>query len=180
MPEKRQYLKIMALTGPHGIRGMVKARILSEHPERLPGLTEGWLMDSDELNPELVSLTVQLHQNMALVHIAGITDRDQAEELRGKFVALDRQQAGEPPEGRYYVSDLIGCRVLDQIGNLIGELNDVLDGPGYDLWQIRRKAGQPVILPLVNDTLIDVSDDLSTARVKLPDGLLAIYDEGES
>ena len=63
-----------------------------------------------------------------------------------------------PPDGRYFVFDVIGCRVWDDHGRFLGEVTEVLEMPASDVFAVRLEAGGEILLPGVRDfvTRIDV------------------------
>ncbi|NJP39880.1 16S rRNA processing protein RimM [Oscillospiraceae bacterium HV4-5-C5C] len=168
---QRPYLHVARITAAHGIKGMVKAQRLSRVPGRLEALQQAYLLQPDESQPRLISLTVQFHQQLLLLKIEGIEDRDAAEQLRGCWVSLDRSQAGPAPQGHYYIADLIGCQVYDARRGLIGTLRDIVDGPGYDLYIIKRPGMTDLYLPAVNEQIRQIALEKRRIDVCLPEGL---------
>ena len=79
----------------------------------------------------------------AYLALSGIADRDAAELLRGKEVEALRSEAPAPAEGRYYIVDVIGCRVYTAEGKDLGEIADVTSAH-TDIYELR--AGDAVYL----------------------------------
>ena len=67
-----------------------------------------------------------------LLGLRGISDRDQAEALRGSVVCVPRASLPELEEGEYYLVDLVGLSVRTPDGDTIGHVEDVLEYPSVE------------------------------------------------
>jgi 16S rRNA processing protein RimM len=85
---------------------------------------------------------------------------------RGAELALPRDQLPELPADSYYVSDLVGMAVLDEQGERVSVVRDVIPGPANDVLEL--ESGQ--LLPLVEDCIREV--DLPGRRVILNPGFI--------
>jgi 16S rRNA processing protein RimM len=83
---------------------------------------------------------------------------------RGAELAVRREDLRALPEGSYYVSDLVGMRVVDEHGKEVGVVRDVLPGPANDALELDTG----LLLPLVEDCVRDV--DLGERRILLNPG----------
>lgn len=106
-----------------------------------------------------------------LVKLAGIDDRDAAEALVGASVWVARAALGEPGQGEYYLSDLVGMRVLGPDGE-IGTVVDVLVHPSVDSAIIADTSGKRYELPLVEAWLEEVDLEARVLRLSSTDGLV--------
>src|SRR5690606_33128124 len=90
------------------------------------------------------------HGGLFIVKLAGVSDRDAAEALRGVLVQVPREDAVPLPEGSYYVFDLVGCDVVTTEGTLLGQIADVLQTGANDVYQVRDDTtGKEILLPAV-------------------------------
>ena len=85
---------------------------------------------------------------------------------RGAELALPRDRLPELPTDSYYVADLVGMDVLDERGERIGAVRDVLSGPANDVLELDDGR----LLPLVEDCIREV--DLRGGRVLLNPGFI--------
>ena len=76
------------LVGPHGTRGEVKLRPLTEFPERIPALKELRLRLPDGKEESHRLLSTREHKGMLLLSLEGIETMDNAEGLRGAEVLI--------------------------------------------------------------------------------------------
>lgn len=98
-------------------------------------------------------------------------DRTKAETLRGRMIFVREADAEPPPDGGYYIHDLIGCRVLDAAGEPVGTLTDVVGTPAQDLWAV--SSGEKVHhIPAVKEFIVSVDIGKKEIVVNLPEGLI--------
>jgi 16S rRNA processing protein RimM len=83
---------------------------------------------------------------------------------RGAELAVTRNALPELERGSYYVTDLLGLDVIDEIGARVGVVRDVL--PGHANAALELYTG--LLLPLVEDCVREV--DLAGRRVLLNPG----------
>ncbi|MDI9468589.1 MAG: ribosome maturation factor RimM [Bacillota bacterium] len=171
-----EYFDVARLTAPHGVTGELRAISLTEVPGRLEALKQTRLRLADgRLEERVREVRLRPAGTRYLVRLEGCSSREQAEALRGCCLTLPREEAGPLPEGRWYVSDLIGCRITCSERGEIGRLFEVIEGVGSDIWVVRRPQMKDILIPILSDTIVDV--DLTGRRIllRLPEGLWEIY-----
>jgi 16S rRNA processing protein RimM len=118
-------LVVGRVTRPHGIRGEVSVEVRTDEPDRRFAVGSVLATDPPEAGPLAVE-SVRWHSGRLLVTFAGITDRNQAEELRGTWLTLDSAEAGalgDPDE--FHDHELIGLAVVTTSGEPVGRVTDV-------------------------------------------------------
>jgi 16S rRNA processing protein RimM len=86
-------------------------------------------------------------QGAVIARIAGVTDRNAAEALRGTRLYVARTALPEPDEDEFYHADLLGMAVVDEAGAAIGTVATVQDFGAGDVLEIRLAAGGTAWLP---------------------------------
>ncbi len=104
---------------------------------------------------------VRCDGRFAYMSLEGVEDRNAAELLRGQELYVDRESAVTLPEGRWFIADLIGCRVFDGAGHPLGRLTDVLQAAGNDVFEVKGKKS--FMFPAVRDVLLEV--DIEGERI---------------
>ena len=111
-------LAIAKITKPHGVKGEVRAIVLLDSPELFCRVKEAYLGDRK------VKIRARRADDQAIVQIEGVLNRDDADLLRGKLLEVDRADAENLKKGEFFISDLVGLRVLVG-GKTVGEITDV-------------------------------------------------------
>ena len=111
---------------------------------------------------------VQIGRDAVTLSLSGIESREDAEGLRGLYLCVDRAHAVKLPEGRYFISDLIGCDVYSNDGAHLGRLMEVLQHGAADVYVI--KGERSLMTPALKKLLLTV--DVPARRIVLDGGVL--------
>jgi 16S rRNA processing protein RimM len=158
-----------------GRRGEVAGEILSDVPGRFAvGMKLLALpRDASETRRELEVEELWPHKGLVVLKFAGVDSISQAETLVGCELQVPRSQRSELQAGWNYVSDLVGCAVLDR-GREIGRIEDVQFGAGEAPLLIVREATRLVEIPFAEAYLVSVDIQRKQVRMNLPEGLLEV------
>lgn len=104
---------------------------------------------------ELEVAVVRRHKGRPVVRFVGIDDRIAAERLRDRPLEVDRDTVAS--EGTIWADDLLGREVVDAAGDLVGVVEDLLDGAAHDFLVVARPDGGEVLIPTVAE-LVDLTD----------------------
>lgn len=137
------YLCIGVIVKAQGIRGEVKVQPLTDDPRRFTALETVYLDDRGTRSLQVQS--ARAAAGWAYLKIAGVDDRDAAETLRGTRLYVDRAHAVSLEADTYFVVDLIGCDVVDLSGARVGEIADVLQPGGNDVYVVKGPGGERLI-----------------------------------
>ena len=122
---QQEYLQIGEIVRPQGIRGEVKLRAMTEDMSRYARLESVFLKKGGRLEEKKV-LKGRSYDGFAFLQLEGVNDRDAAEALRGTEVYVDRKHAIKLGADENFVCELIGLKAVDENGEAIGTLRDVL------------------------------------------------------
>lgn len=156
----------------HGIKGEVGIEVRTDEPDRrfCDGAT---LVTEAKVSRTLTVASSRWHSGKLLVKFADVPDRTAAEQLRNLFVQceIDEHERPQDPD-EYYDRDLIGLTVRTTDGEEAGEVRDVVHLPSQDLLEIRRPAGNVVLVPLVEELVPELNLDKRYVVVADRPGLL--------
>jgi 16S rRNA processing protein RimM len=169
-----KYLLLGEVLRPHGIRGELRMRILTDYPERITDLETIYIgKDPYEANAAAYRVEhMRLHQAYGLLKLATIDDRTQAEPFRELFVMVDIADAVPLEEDEFYLYQLIGLKVETEAGEFLGEIQDVLETGANDVYVVKGEAYGEVLIPVTDETIVKTDIEAGVMVVNLPDGLL--------
>ena len=171
-----EYLMIGEITKPQGVRGEVKVRPCTCDPERFEGLDTVYIEKDGGYEPLKITVN-RLGADAVFMNVAGVTDRDMAEKLRGTMLYIDRAHAVELDEDTNFITDLYGLRGVVDDGRDLGKLADVLQPGGNDVYVFRGPLGE-VLVPALKSVVVGV--DLQAGEMRLDGKRLdevAVFDE---
>ena len=150
-----------------GLKGEVKVYNYSDSDE-IYRTTEAVYVGDDLVGIE----NVRLQKNMVILKLAGISDRDGAEAVRGKELFITESDLPELPEGQYYIRDLIGMTVKKENGEILGKVSDVLQNTAQDIFEVENADGRKILIPKVDQFFIEIDKAAGEIRVRLIEGML--------
>ncbi len=165
MVQKNKRLCIAKIASAHGIKGLVKLHVFAENIDLLNGTLFTSESGDNTLSLKLKNATAK-HW---LAEIENISDRTEAEKLRGTLLYIDENDLPEPDDGEFYITDLIGLLCIDNTGKEIGTVIAVENFGASDLLEIKPNGEESFYLPFTDDTILEILDD--KIIVAVPEGL---------
>lgn len=149
------------ITTPHGIKGFVKIIPFGEDPSLIQSLGPAYTAEDNAQTDTLVITLKNPAGKYFLAAIDGVTNRDQAEALRGTELYFDRDLLPETGEDEFYYDDLIGLTVVEG-DQTIGTVKSIQNYGAGDLLEIKPNGGPTFFLPYTDDYVTDVDLDNKT------------------
>ena len=167
-------IPLAEIVRPHGLRGEVKALLLTDDPGQLAELGECYLWDSasDARSRSRVE-HCRVQGRAAILALEGIDSIADAEQAVGRLVAVPQEALAPLPRGTFYASALVGASVVTEDGVLVGEFVGLEAAPGQDLWVVRA-GGREHLIPAVAEIVREVNVAARRITIRPPDGLLEL------
>jgi len=189
----QKFVTVARILRARGNKGEVAAELLTDFPDRLQEQQEVFLAGNSGVRCEatLQSFWVDRnHPGQCVFHFVGVQSIDGAEKLRGWNVQIPWERRAVLPSGTYFVTDLIGCSVLElsfgiaplasspcslaESPALLGQVRDVYfpgEGqPGTPLLALATPEGE-LLIPLAEDICKRIDLPARRIEVLLPEGL---------
>ena len=160
---KQQYLEAGKITNTDGVRGEVRITPWADSAAFLRGFRTFYI----DGQPVRV-LRSRVHKNQLIAQLEGYDDVNAAMTLKNKVIHIDRADA-KLPEGRYFLQDLLGMRVVSDAGEALGELADVLDLPQGSVYVVR--GTREILIPDVPEFLLNIDAERGEITVHLLEGM---------
>lgn len=168
---KKQYLETGKIVGTHGIKGMTRVQVWADDAEFLNQFK--YVYTDKDGKEKLQIVRVQPHGNISLIAFKGINTVEQAESLRNTVIYIDRKDV-QLPEGRYFITDLLGCQVYDaDTEELLGVITDISETGANDVWHITNN-GKEYLVPAIEQVIVSVDIENEKAVIR---PLKGIFDE---
>ena len=154
----QQTIVIGQVLKPQGVRGEVKVKPLLDDIadiKHIPRVTIA--------GKEYKVLSARCDASFAYLGLAGVPDRDAAELLRGKDVEAAREDVPAPPEGRFYIVDVIGCTVCTAEGETLGKVTNVLPAK-TDIF-VMESGGREWMFPAADGVIAEIDVEKGAVTV---------------
>jgi 16S rRNA processing protein RimM len=163
-----EYLAVGFLRRPHGVHGEIIMDLHTDFPERLkPGRK---LLVSEE-HKLMVVEGIREHQKGVIIKFNGINTPEEAGTLRNTWVYIKASDAPPLPKGQIYQHQLFGFQVVDENGNPLGELVEIIETGANNVYVIRDASGKEILLPAIPSVILELDADRRLMRVHLLEGL---------
>ena len=162
----------------HGNKGEVAVNSETDFPgDRFQPGAQLMTRRKDGSAATLEVVTMRMHQGRPLILFKGIRSMDDAELLAGLELRIAESDLdGELlEEGEFYERDLIGCAVVTEGGEHVGEVTKV-EGQRGAMRLVVRSRRNEVLIPLA-DEICTVDLEAKRITVRPPEGLLELNGE---
>jgi len=157
---------------PQGVRGEIKIKPVSENLERYSQLDTVHIKKSKTFNKTYAVQHVRISDRFVYLKLLEIETRDEAAVLRGAEVLIGEKELLQPSENEYFIHDLVGCQVFSDQGELIGQLEEVMQLSSNDVWVVRDEARKEILLPAIKDVISQVDVRNKKITIHVIEGLL--------
>ena len=158
--EQSSHIEIGVVARSHGLTGAVQVRLHnpdSDALDRCDRLTLG----GGERSFQRMGRT---SAGAWIIQIEGVEGRDEADALRGSPISVPRELVEPLEDDEYFFTDLVGCRVLDEAGESLGEVVEVLDAGAAPVLDLRH-GKKALMIPLADEWVTDIDLDEKIIRV---------------
>ena len=153
----------------HGVRGEVKVFSFTDPIDNLLDYRSWTLRRDGEVRQ--VELVSGRSQNKVLVaKLKGLDDREEARLLAGFEICVQRSLLPDLTDGEYYWYQLLGLKVVDQLGQLLGRIDHLLETGANDVMVVKPCADslddRERLLPYTGQCVLAVDLEAGEMRVE--------------
>ena len=159
--DERRVVQIGHISGVHGIRGWVRVHSLTDPREAIFEY-QPWLLG--ESREEIRIAQGKKHGKHLVALLENLNDREQAENLVNRPIAVYRDQFPELPDDEFYWTDLLGLSVRLGNGTELGTIEKMLATGAHDVMVVRGERER--LIPFVREQYVK--------SVNLDDGIVVV------
>ena len=161
--EKKQYIEAGRIVNTHGVAGEVKIQVWLDSPQFMKSFRRCFI---DKREVKLLSARV--HKGFLIAKLENVEDVNAAMALKGRTVFIDRADA-RLPKGAFFLQDIIGAAVVDESGNEIGKLADVMETPASNVYVVKGETEH--LIPAVPEFVMSTDPEAGVITVRLIEGM---------
>ena len=165
-------LKVGVIASTHGIKGEVKVFPTTDDMTRFKKLKECILVTkkgSQTLHPD----SCKFFKNMVILKFKEFDNINEVEEFKQGELFVTRENAVKLNSDEYFITDIIDALVVDEAGNEIGVLAEVLLTGANDVYVIKTKEDKEILVPAIKQCIIDINIEEQKIVVRLMEGMLS-------
>ncbi|MDQ0091714.1 16S rRNA processing protein RimM [Paenibacillus anaericanus] len=167
-------LTVGKIVNTHGIRGELKVLLNTDFPEvRFAPKSRLLIVDAEKKTKiEVTVVSARSNNGTYIVKFEGFDNINDVEKYKGTELKVPKEQAVELPENEYYYHEIIGCRVVSDEDEDLGVIEEILRPGANDVWVVKLPSGKQLLLPVIDDVVLDVDVKNKLVKVHLMEGLL--------
>lgn len=154
----KKRITIGRVGAPQGIKGEMRIIPLTDFPDRFFQLKK--VMVGDEL---LHIDSCRYHKQFIILKFHEYPVREDAMALTGRLLTIAREDAVPLEEGEFYIFDIIGLTVFDDLGHNLGCIENVLRTGANDVYEIHATNGKSILIPALKSVVKKI--DLAAGRM---------------
>lgn len=169
--ETEQLIELGTFGRAQGLRGEIR---FWAHNPASPLLEKGMLALVGRSKTQLAEMVVdrvRRDRKGLFIGFRGCVDRTAAEKLTGCKWFQTRANFKALGDDELYVADLIGLKAVSIEGDDVGEVTDVVE-VGPNLLLMIKMGHREIMVPYVDDFIVEVSLDGDFVKIKVVEGLL--------
>jgi 16S rRNA processing protein RimM len=143
--------------------------VLTDFPERLKPGAELYVGPGHR--PVQIK-SIRQHDQLLLILLDSYESREKIGELRNQIAYVKTQNRPILEEGEYYHHELLGLRTIDEDGNFLGVVKEILETGANDVFIVQAESGPEILLPATDEVILSIDLVEGELRVHLLPGLL--------
>ena len=158
-----EFLDCGQIVNTHGIHGEVRIVPWADSPDFLRGFGTLYVDGA----PRKVA-SARVHKGSVIAKLDGVDTVEEAMRLKGKTVQIRRADA-RLPEGAFFLADIIGLDVVDEAGERLGTLKEVLSPSRQQVYVVA--GAREILIPAVPEFILETNIEGGYLKVRLIEGM---------
>ena len=135
MNDYDEHTWIATIVGAHGIKGAVRARYFTNTPDYY--LKEKlFFLEKEGILSALNIISINKSKNCWIILFDEIHSRSDAEVIKGCRLLLPDNHLRPLEANEFFLHKIIGCRVEDQKGQILGKITDILETGANNVYEV--------------------------------------------
>ncbi len=161
------------IVNTQGLKGEVRVISRTDFPDERYKKGNTLLLEQ-EGKPliELVVASHRKHKNFDILSFKDHPSINDVEKYRDGMLQITSDQMHDLPENEFYLHEIIGLKVIDEKGEEIGKIKEVLSPGANDVWVIQRVQQKDLLIPYIEEVVkkVDIAEGVVTIHIM--EGLL--------
>ncbi len=149
-----QQVLVGRIAGIFGVKGWVRVFSYTNPPENILRYAPWSIGDERAARYEVTDGAA--HGRGTIAHLRGVDDREAARTLIGSPIRVPRECFGKAGKGEYYWFDLLGLEVVNEDGESLGRVDQLLETGANDVLVVR--GARKRLVPFVKGSVIKQVD----------------------
>jgi 16S rRNA processing protein RimM len=169
-----QWFTVGEVVNTHGIRGELKVVPHTDFADQrfAPGSRLSLQREGVPGGVQAEVESSRSHKNVYIMKLKGFENINEVEKFKGCLLKVTAAQREPLQKGEFYYTDIIGSEVVTEEGESLGQVTEILRPGANDVWVVELKDGKELLLPYIDDVVLDVNVRAKRVTVRLMEGLM--------
>jgi 16S rRNA processing protein RimM len=173
------HLVVGHVSKPHGTKGELFVWPLTDRPDEVLGPGRTVLLGDEDgaLAEDAAALVIERSRPFkrgTLVKFEGLGERDDVEELAGRYLLVPIEGLAALEEGEVFYHQLLGAEVVTAEGEAVGRVREVFETAPTHLLEVKGEDGKLHLIPFSERIVRKVDVEAGRIVIKPPPGLLEL------
>lgn len=166
-----QYITVGEIVNTQGIKGDVRVFPTTDFPERFTKNKKITVLFKN-MRKEYTIERVWEHKQFIIIKFLEVEDMTAAERLRGGLLQITKEELAPLPKDKFYIFEIVGLKVIDEKGQELGTVIDVLQTGANDVYIVKGIEVKEILIPALKHVVKKVDLAAGIMEVELPEGLI--------
>jgi 16S rRNA processing protein RimM len=161
------------ITKPFGYKGEVDIFLDVDEPKNYAKLDAVFVELKGQLIPYFIE-NIRLKNNHAVVKFQDVHS-DSVQSLIGAKLYLPLAALPKLEGNKFYFHEVVGFSMKDIEHGELGILENIMDNGPQPIFQIKYPSGKEILIPILDDFIVEVNRENRSITTKAPEGLIDFY-----
>jgi len=171
-----QRITIGQISKVHGIKGEMVVVPLTDDPKRFFELEKVLLLKDEkiiefEVESVQTDFKAKRFKERVLIKLKGVENPEEAKGLVGSFLEIEKEDLIKLPEGRFFIFDIIGLKVVTTENKEVGTVKEVISLPANDVYVVQGDQKEYDI-PAIKEVVKKIDLERKVMIIEPKEGLL--------
>jgi 16S rRNA processing protein RimM len=166
-----ELLLIGRIIGVVGLRGQMRMRLITTKFDHLQRRVRRVFVGAQQTPHTLTGVNFP-KPGVAVIALADVTSREQAELLRGSDVLIHQRDAAPLDTDEYFIHELYDLMVVTEAGEELGRVREVLETGANEVLVVQRRGAAEALIPMIRDVVVQLDIPAQRIVIRPIDGLL--------
>ena len=167
-----EYFDVGKVVNTHGLKGEVRVISITNTPDARysVGAHLTWF-GKDGSKEELTVRSHRVHKSFDLLTFDDYFNISQVEKFVGGMLRVSEEYLLDLPENTFYLHAIVGCKVIEESGEEVGRVKEVLSPGANDVWVIQRQNKKDLLIPYIESVVLNVDVEEKIVTIHMMEGL---------
>ncbi|WP_071131242.1 ribosome maturation factor RimM [Enterococcus timonensis] len=168
------FLTVGNIVNTQGLKGELRVMSQTDFPEERFKVGAKLFIETKTEKIPVTIKTHRLHKNFQLVSFVDYPSINDVEKYKGTRLVVDASELSDDDlaEDEFYYHEIIGLEVIDENGQNLGKVSEILETGANDVWTVKKPGRKDWYLPYIDQVVKEIDLDHGVVKIEMMEGLI--------